>query len=149
MAPAWTPPVAAMAAMATGPATPGQQRKPVMMLAMTLGAVIAANILTQVLGAIFDFGYTIGSLLSLAASILYLLILFKQVKELKAYLGGEDPPIWTFLIPFFKVPGAMGDAKRRAGSAKPETCPIWMYVIIPAFALQTDLNQIWDPSSKD
>jgi hypothetical protein len=138
----------AMMATAMTGATPGQKRNPLMMLAMTLGAVVAANVITSILATLLDsIGATIGGLLGLAAYVLYFVVLFKQVKELRMYLGADAPPAWTFLIPFIKVPAAMAMAKQRAGCVKPMTVPFWMFIVIPAYALQIDLNQVWDPQS--
>ncbi|MFI5301599.1 MAG: hypothetical protein ACHREM_26215, partial [Polyangiales bacterium] len=146
MAPAWTPPVSAMAAMATGPATPGQKRNPGQMVAIQWGALVGSQIVGQILFQII--GDTIGSLLmsllALAGWVVFVMVSLRLIKELRGYLGGDEPPTWTCLLPIIKVPDSMKQAKQRAGCAKQDTVPVWMYLIIPAYAMQTDLNEIWE-----
>lgn len=122
-----------------------QKRNPIVMLAIGWGAPIGGNILGgSVLAMATGIGL-FGPLLWLAGAIVAGHFLKKMVEEAKAVSQDAAINPTLFYIPgvnqilsFLNVHGAVERARqqRGLGAAKPK----WMYLVIPWFALASDLN---------
>lgn len=85
----------------------------------------------------------------------YLLyVMWTMLNELKSYTRDEAFHPWWMFIPFLNyyflwilVPAQVRKAKQMAGCRNPEPANIVLYILLGPFALATDLNQVWDPSS--
>jgi hypothetical protein len=136
-----------MANAAQGMLTAGgaKKRAPGMMIGITYGAFVAASVLGYVLTMLLDsIGSLLGSLLYFGALVFFWVVMRKMIGELREYLGSGEPPGWTFILPFVKVPDAVGAAKQKAGCSNASPKPIWMYIFAAPFALQSDLNEVWE-----
>jgi hypothetical protein len=136
-----------------GPLTAGAKpsvRNPVMTLAIPYALAIGGSILGSILGHIAGFLTLVGSLVSLAGSLLALVYIISMLRELQNYTQDQDFKWWFIFVPclncyflWVKVPEQVTKAKTKAGilQAKP-TRGIVLYVFISPFALASDLNDI-------
>ena len=120
-----------------------QKRNPVVMLVIPWGALVACNILAGVLGI-----WVLYNLAGLAYAVVIGLLLNKMAGELKSVTGDTEIAGWMMWIPgvnqimcMIKVHPLMERARQMRGIQTPAK-PNWMYLIIPTFALSSDLNDL-------
>jgi len=92
--------------------------------------------------------------LSLVCCFYYLFQMWTMLNELQQYTRDEEFKPFYMFIPllslyflWIKVPEQVAKAKQMAGSRNPQPQGIALYILIAPYALATDLNQVWDPSS--
>ena len=125
-------------------------RNPVMTLLLPFGLIVVGNIVGSVLVSITEVGALglVGSLVSLAGSVIYIIAAIKMTNELKAVTGNPSFAWWPMFIPFYNyywmwvmVPQEMAKAKQMRGIQQPPRGFIVYFLLFP-FALASDLNDI-------
>jgi hypothetical protein len=130
--------------LASGPT----RRNPIMTLllpfAVIFGGAVLGSILSQIMAALG----AVGSLVSLAGSIWFLLIAIKMVSELRTVTRSEALAWWPLIVPFYNyyfifkiIPDEMDRAKQMLGVRQPRRSRVIYFFLFP-YAFAADLNDL-------
>jgi hypothetical protein len=112
--------------------------------------MIGVNMLFVILASALEVGILalIGQLALLGGSIWFLLNMLKALNEMRNAAGNPGFPRWPIVIPIYQliywfsmVPKEVQKAKQMRGLQPTTRSPI-LYLILPVFALQSDLNDL-------
>ena len=92
--------------------------------------------------------------LSLVCCLYGVYSLFTMLGELQAFTRDEEFKPWMMFVPLLglyfllvTVPAQVTRAKQMANSRNPSSSGIFLYFLVPYYALAKDLNEVWDPSA--